>query len=73
MSERRYSQGHIRLSEHMLDVSILEAGAFEDLARGLTTQAQHATDRFHAQEVGFSCCYYLFVAPKKKLPSSVRS
>lgn len=51
MSEDRFSQGHIRLSENMQDVSILEAGAFEDLTRGLTTQFQHATDRYHTSEV----------------------
>jgi len=51
MSDIRRAEGHIRLPEHMLDVSILETGAFDDLSRGMTTQLQHGTDRYHSIEV----------------------
>ncbi|KAG5895426.1 hypothetical protein JTB14_037585 [Gonioctena quinquepunctata] len=48
--EKRASHGHIRLSDWLVSPEILEK-KFDDLARGLTTQQQSASDQFHDSEV----------------------
>ncbi|KAJ8973693.1 hypothetical protein NQ317_013398 [Molorchus minor] len=52
MSENRLRRGSLRLSDHFNRPQILEEEEnFDDLARGLNTQPQLASDQFHDSEI----------------------
>ncbi|KAK6617631.1 hypothetical protein RUM44_005219 [Polyplax serrata] len=52
ITENRYNHGSIRLSDHYNDPTVLEeSNNFDDLTRGLSSQPQRATDKFHTSEI----------------------
>lgn len=52
ITDNRYSTGVIRLSDHFNNPTVLESSNnFDDLTRGMATQPQQATDKFHTSEI----------------------
>ncbi|XP_069703374.1 peroxidase isoform X2 [Periplaneta americana] len=50
--EHRYSHGAVRLSDHFNRPQVVEEGNnFDDLARGMHTQPQEASDKFFTKEI----------------------
>ncbi|XP_018570827.1 peroxidase-like [Anoplophora glabripennis] len=62
ITEGRGTRGTLRLSDWLNRPQILEEGDnFDDLARGLNTQCQHAADQFHDSEI----THFLFRAQQQ--------